>query len=30
MGWVKYSPEDHVFSAKLPKVITHEKMLNLK
>ena len=30
MGWVKYSPEDHVFSAKLPKVITHEKLLNLK
>ncbi|MCW4001664.1 MAG: DUF72 domain-containing protein [Candidatus Bathyarchaeota archaeon] len=30
MGWVKYSPEDYVFSAKLPKVITHEKLLNLK
>lgn len=29
MGWVKYSPEDHVFSAKLPKLITHEKALNL-
>jgi len=30
MGWVKYSPEDHVFCAKLPKLITHEKMLNLE
>ncbi len=29
MGWVRYSPEDHVFCAKLPKLITHEKMLNL-
>jgi uncharacterized protein YecE (DUF72 family) len=28
MGWVRYSPEDHVFCAKLPKLITHEKMLN--
>jgi uncharacterized protein YecE (DUF72 family) len=30
MGWVKYSPEDFVFAAKLPKLITHEKMLNLE
>lgn len=30
MGWVRYSPEEYVFSAKLPKVITHEKMLNLE
>jgi len=30
MGWVRYSPEDHVFSVKLPKLITHEKMLNLE
>ena len=30
MGWAKYSSEDFVFSAKLPKLITHEKMLNLK
>ena len=30
MGWVRYSPEDHVFCAKLPKLITHEKMLNLE
>jgi len=29
MGWVRYSPEDHVFCTKLPKLITHEKMLNL-
>ncbi len=30
MGWVKYSPEDLIFTAKLPKLITHEKMLNLE
>lgn len=30
MGWVKYSPEDFVFVAKLPKLITHEKMLDLE
>ena len=30
MGWVRYSPEEYVFSAKLPKVITHEKMLSLE
>jgi uncharacterized protein YecE (DUF72 family) len=30
MGWVKYSPEDFVFAAKLPKLITHEKMLNME
>ncbi len=30
MGWVKYSPDDFVFAAKLPKLITHEKMLNLE
>jgi uncharacterized protein YecE (DUF72 family) len=30
MGWVRYSPEDYVFSVKLPKLITHEKMLNLE
>ncbi len=23
MGWVKYSPEGFVYSAKLPKLITH-------
>lgn len=30
MGWTKYSPPDFVFSAKLPKTITHEKKLDLK
>lgn len=29
MGWVRYSPSDHVFCAKLPKQITHDKKLNL-
>ena len=29
MGWVKYSPEGFVYSAKLPKLITHEKKLDL-
>jgi uncharacterized protein YecE (DUF72 family) len=29
MGWLKYTPEDFVFTAKLPKLITHEKMLDL-
>lgn len=30
MGWLRYSPSDFVFSAKLPKVITHDKKLGLK
>ena len=30
MGWAKYSPEGFVFTAKLPKLITHEKMLDLE
>jgi len=30
MGWLKYSPSDFVFSAKLPQTITHEKILGLK
>ena len=30
MGWLKYSPGDFVFSAKLPKIITHDKKLGLK
>ena len=30
MGWLKYSPSDFVFTAKLPKVITHDKALGLK
>ncbi len=29
MGWAKYSPEEFVYTAKLPKLITHEKMLSL-
>jgi len=29
MGWLKYSPTDFVFVAKLPKLITHEKKLSL-
>jgi uncharacterized protein YecE (DUF72 family) len=30
MGWIRYSPPDFVFSAKLPKLITHTKKLGLK
>jgi uncharacterized protein YecE (DUF72 family) len=30
MGWLRYSPSDFVFAAKLPKVITHDKKLGLK
>jgi len=30
MGWLKYSPTDFVFTAKLPKLITHDKKLGLK
>jgi uncharacterized protein YecE (DUF72 family) len=30
MGWLKYSPGNFVFSAKLPKLITHDKKLGLK
>lgn len=29
MGWAKYSPEDFVYTAKLPKLITHKKKLDL-
>ena len=29
MGWAKYSPEGFVYVAKLPKLITHEKKLDL-
>ncbi len=29
MGWLKYSPSDFVFTAKLPKIITHDKRLGL-
>jgi len=27
MGWARYSPEDFIFTAKLPGLITHEKKL---
>ena len=30
MGWARYSPSDFVFSAKLPRLITHEKKLDLE
>lgn len=30
MGWVRYSPPDFVFTAKMPKIITHEKKLGLE
>ena len=30
MGWLKYSPSDFVFTAKLPQMITHTKKLGLK
>jgi len=30
MGWLKYSPADFIYSAKLPKTITHDNMLGLK
>lgn len=30
MGWLRYSPSDFVFSAKIPKLITHDKKLGLK
>ena len=30
MGWLKYSPSDFVFTAKLPQIITHDKKLGLK
>lgn len=29
MGWARYSPEGFVFTAKLPKLITHDKKLVL-
>ena len=29
MGWTKYSPEGFIYAAKLPKLITHEKKLDL-
>ena len=30
MGWLKYTKPDFIFTAKLPKLITHEKKLDLK
>ncbi len=30
MGWLRYSPVDLVFSAKVPKTITHNKKLGLE
>ncbi len=30
MGWLRYSPTDFVFSAKMPKLITHDKKLGQK
>jgi uncharacterized protein YecE (DUF72 family) len=30
MGWLRYSPPDFVFTAKIPKLITHDKKLGLK
>lgn len=30
IGWEKYSPSDFVFTAKLPRMITHIKQLGLK
>jgi uncharacterized protein YecE (DUF72 family) len=29
IGWLRYSPPDFIFSAKLPKIITHNKKLGL-
>jgi len=29
MGWTRYSPEGFVYSAKLPRLITHDKLLKL-
>jgi uncharacterized protein YecE (DUF72 family) len=29
MGWTRYSPEEFVYTAKLPGLITHEKSLDL-
>ena len=30
LGWLRYSPENFIFTAKLPQVITHTKKLGLK
>jgi len=30
MGWLRYSPPEFVYTAKMPKLVTHEKKLGLK
>ena len=30
MGWLRYTPKDFIFTAKLPQIITHEKRLDVK
>jgi len=30
MGWLRYSPSNFIFTAKLPKIITHDKKMGLK
>ncbi len=30
LGWLRYSPSDFVFTAKMPKLVTHDKRLGLK
>jgi uncharacterized protein YecE (DUF72 family) len=30
MGWLRYSPPEFVYTAKIPKTITHDKMLGLR
>ena len=30
MGWLRYSPADFIFTAKIPKLITHDKKIGLK
>ena len=30
MGWLRYSPSEFVFTAKIPKLVTHDKKLGLK
>jgi uncharacterized protein YecE (DUF72 family) len=30
IGWSKYTPDDFVFSVKLPQIMTHEKRLDVK
>ena len=29
MGWLRYSPSNFIFTAKLPKIITHDKKMGL-